>query len=207
MDWNNARDTGKKAGGVVLVVAVVGLGVRASLFSGKARTVSSNTSLTSSTDQNDNLQIWAEKIEITSARTVIHLASKGKDGREGQLLPLTSVKNFVWKETEYSYTPAGVSYLVDGSGRVYDVKDDSATYDWIYSATRGSWPSAVEDFWPAHRVPEGEIYRFTLTFPPLKQRDSKLKLHLSRFSPSLELDPALTKAKKTPAVRRAKKNN
>ena len=130
--------------------------------------------------------LWAEKIQVAPDRTVVHLACRGKDeGHGGWLFP----------QTEYSPKP----YMVDESGRIYSVLSDSAAYDSTYTFKAKSWWEYDRHVAVRH-VLEGEVYHFALTFQPLAQGVSELRLHLLFFGPTVDLAYALAEAEKVPPV-------
>lgn len=135
---------------------------------------SSNTNKTEVTSRSDegNLTLWVEKVQVAPDRTVVWLKCKGQDGKEGYLL---------------SEEPSN-TYMVDSSGQTYDLMGNTAVYSY------GNF------FGKGHYVRVDEVYRFALTFWPLQQGASNLKLHLGWFNKPLNLNPALTTAENIPAI-------
>lgn len=149
-----------------------------------------------STVRGDNLELWVEKIQVAPDRTIIHLACEGRNGKAATLRPVSNVYNFLWKGQGYDITIRG-TYLADDSGQTYDPSASSAVYD--STETSYGW-GPWENFHPTRYVRVDEIYRFTLTFPPLRQGTFQLRLHLAYLEPALDLDSALAKAEKIPPI-------
>lgn len=177
-------------------------GIRKRSFFGKS---ASNTNEVTSTIVGDNLVLWVEKMEIAPDRTIIYLACAGKDGKPGWLR-YNSAVNAVWRGQTYNWFPAQemIPYLADDSGQTYNLRSDLAMYDSFqtsYTTIKGWFKDSVhENFWPAHQVRVDEIYRFALIFGTVRQETSRLRLHLHWFKPALDLDDALIRAEKIPAI-------
>lgn len=117
------------------------------------------------------LEIWVEKIQLATDRTILHLACKTNDPRYNASI---------------LFPDGGLeAYLVDDSGNPYDVMANST------GTTINRKPRTIR---------EGETYRFSLAFSPLPQGASKLKIRLHDFEPALDLDSIFAKAEKVQTI-------
>ncbi len=130
----------------------------------------------------DNLVLWAEKIQVSQDKMIVSLACKSKDESEqGWLL-----------SEDFTGT-----YIVDNTGHIYNWTADSGVYDSLVILE--SHLFSKNDLIAAHQVRVGEIYHFTLTFPPLQEGASEPQLYLQWFKKPLSLDEAWANAENIPA--------
>ncbi|MEO8065904.1 MAG: hypothetical protein ABI643_03585 [Candidatus Doudnabacteria bacterium] len=145
----------------------------AALGSGKSVAVKTDAVIETaeSAENQNNLVMWVEKLDDGPDRSVAHFAVRRVDDEKRGLLYLAS--------------PSDRNiYLTDENGQTYDYRADNVTSDDgpnVYG--RGAYRT----------IRVSEIYRFTMSFEPLK----KGVQHLNFFSPEfhyLKLDRFLAKA-------------
>ncbi len=132
------------------------------------------------------LRMDIERIDIYPDKTVLHYGVTRTDN----------------ERAGWFYQPSG-NYLSDDTGQTYDLASDDAAYpSWVDAEThKGTVTSGKRAL--VHEVRRDETYRFTNTYPALKEGIRNLRLHDSRFA-EIDLEYQLWQAQLRAEVQKKK---